>query len=256
MKLSTLPATRRTYWHDSRAPRYSLTFALPLLVLYEVLAALLSSGAGGVRNGAEVLLKSVFVALLGERGPLVFGALLVGSMLVLIVRDARRVSGGLQGSTFMLMFAESALLAALFGTVVGLLTAQVVGVMSGGGIGLTAGSPLAELGWSTALMVSLGAGLYEELLFRIILVSALLWAGRRLFGWGPVASAVFAVAVGALAFSAFHYIGPYGDRLELGSFVFRTIAGVAFSSLYVVRGFGITAWTHALYDVMLLVLRS
>ena len=56
---------------------------------------------------------------------------------------------------------------------------------------------------------------------------------------------------GALVFSAFHYIGPYGDALELGSFTFRAVAGVLFSSLYLLRGFGITAWTHALYDVFL-----
>lgn len=256
MKLTTLPATRRTYWHDSRAPRYSLTFALPLLVLYEALAALLSNGTSGVRNGADVLLKAAFLALMGERGQLVFGALLVGTMLVFIVRDARREKGGLRGATFVAMFAESTVLAATFGTVVGLLTSQVVGAMSGSGIGLSAGSPLEGMGWPTALMVSLGAGLYEELLFRVILVSALLWGSRKLLGWGPVASAMFAVVVGALLFSAFHYIGPFGEPLELGSFVFRAIAGVAFSSLYVVRGFGITAWTHALYDVMLLVLRG
>jgi hypothetical protein len=27
---------------------------------------------------------------------------------------------------------------------------------------------------------------------------------------------------------------------------------VAFSALYLLRGFGITAWTHALYDALLL----
>jgi hypothetical protein len=61
------------------------------------------------------------------------------------------------------------------------------------------------------------------------------------------------VVLGALIFSAFHYIGPYGDRLELGSFTFRAVAGVLFSGMYVLRGFGITAWTHALYDVFLAV---
>ena len=30
------------------------------------------------------------------------------------------------------------------------------------------------------------------------------------------------------------------------------IAGIFFSALYLLRGFGITAWTHALYDVFLL----
>jgi len=64
---------------------------------------------------------------------------------------------------------------------------------------------------------------------------------------------VFAVCLGALIFSAFHYIGPYGEPLELGSFTFRTVAGLLFSGLYVLRGFGITSWTHALYDVLLAV---
>ena len=57
--------------------------------------------------------------------------------------------------------------------------------------------------------------------------------------------------VGALIFSAFHYIGPMGDTLEVGSFVFRTVAGLLLSGLFLVRGFGIAAWTHALYDVFL-----
>lgn len=256
MRLSTLPSTRRTYWHDSRAPRYSLTFAIPLLVLYEVLAAALSNGGSGVRNGADVLLKSAFERVLGERGQLVFGVLLLGTMLALIVRDRRRVSDGLKAGTFALMLAESVALAAVFGTVVGLLTAQLVGTLVGGGVGLSAGTAFDGVGWPTALMVSLGAGLYEELLFRVILVSALLWGAKRIFGWGPVASALFATITGALIFSAFHYVGPFADQMQLGSFVFRTLAGVAFSALYIVRGFGITAWTHALYDVLLLAARG
>jgi hypothetical protein len=60
-----------------------------------------------------------------------------------------------------------------------------------------------------------------------------------------------AAIAGALIFSAFHYIGPYGDAWQVYSFVFRTIAGLFFSGLYLTRGFGVTAWTHALYDVFL-----
>jgi hypothetical protein len=73
----------------------------------------------------------------------------------------------------------------------------------------------------------------------------------RVFRWRPNASAAFAVLIGALIFSAFHYIGPYRDELTHASFTFRTVAGVLFSGLYLLRGFGITAWTHALYDVFL-----
>ena len=99
-------------------------------------------------------------------------------------------------------------------------------------------------------MVSLGAGIYEELLFRVLVVGALAWLAKRVFGWGPVGAGLFATILGALVFSLFHYIGPYGDAFRLSSFAFRAIAGVLFSGLYLTRGFGITAWTHALYDVL------
>src|SRR5213075_1711973 len=100
----------------------------------------------------------------------------------------------------------------------------------------------AEMDWWTRLMVSLGAGIYEELLFRVLLVGAL-------------TAGVTATFVGAAIFSAFHYLGPYGDRWQLYSFAFRMVAGLFFSGLYLARGFGITAWTHALYDVLLLLMQ-
>jgi membrane protease YdiL (CAAX protease family) len=102
-------------------------------------------------------------------------------------------------------------------------------------------------------MISLGAGIYEELLFRVLLVSGLAWLAKTGFGWTGTAAALFAVLSGALVFSAFHYIGPYGDSFQMASFTFRAVAGVLFSGLYLLRGYGITAWTHALYDVFLAV---
>jgi hypothetical protein len=74
---------------------------------------------------------------------------------------------------------------------------------------------------------------------------------RRGFGWGPLPAGAFAAVLGALVFSLFHYVGPLGDPFALGSFTFRAVAGLLFSILYLLRGFGITAWTHALYDVFL-----
>jgi hypothetical protein len=237
-----------SYWQLSKAARYSVTFALPLLVMYELLAAMLNRDApAGLRNGADVLLKSTFSMVAGPRGPVIFGVLLVLAMLAIAFRDARRNGAKLQGPVFLMMLAESAVLALVFGVVVGMITAQLVATLP-----WLASGPLDQVGWPTALMISLGAGLYEELLFRVLLVSALLFLARRVLGLGPFASGALAVMAGALVFSGFHYVGPYGDPFETGSFVFRTIAGVAFSGLYVARGFGITAWTHALYDVFLL----
>ena len=240
------------YWRASRAPRHSLLFALPLLLLYELLAFTLSHDAIlGVRNGADVLLKSLFVGLGGRDGLIAFGLLLVGTAAALVIRDRRR-GGPIEPRIFVLMLAESVVYALLFGLVVGTLTGLLLGgLVAAPGMRLVAEQTPAALSLPTQLMISLGAGIYEELLFRVLLVGALAWGGRRLLGWGPRGAGVMATLVGALVFSAFHYIGPYGDPLDLPSFTFRTLAGLVFSAMYLLRGFGITAWTHALYDVFL-----
>ena len=228
-----------------------MLFALPLLLLYELLSFLLTGSTyAGVRNGADVLLKSAFLHLGGPRGLLVFNVLLLGVGAVLVGRDLRRNPGGLKGRVFGLMTAESALYAVLFGVVVGRLTALVLGaprlLQIGGG----------QLDVPTQLVTSLGAGIYEELLFRVLLTGGLLLLITRVTKWKRTVAVGVAVVASALIFSAFHYIGALGDEFTLQSFTFRFIAGLAFSLLYVTRGLGITAWTHALYDVLITVAQA
>ncbi len=244
----------KSYWYATRAPRYSLLFALPLLIAYELLALSLSYVAlAGVRNGADVLLKSLFVSFGGRDGLLVFGALLVGTGAVLVVRDLRQ-GEPFEGRVFLLMAAESIAHALAFGIIAGTLTGVLLPHLDVALPVLGAGSQeTTGMGLATQLMISLGAGIYEELLFRVLLVGALAWLGRSVLRWGAGASGVFATVIGALIFSGFHYVGPYGDPLELPSFTFRALAGLVFSAMYLARGFGITAWTHAMYDVWLMV---
>src|SRR6267154_2403516 len=119
------------------------------------------------------------------------------------------------------MLLESVVLSLVFGVVVGGLTAALLG---------TPLPPMAmgstdQLGRWTMLMLSLGAGIYEELLFRVVLVGLLAWGAKKVLGWRPLIAGIAATVLGALIFSAFHYIGPFGDRFDVFSFVFRTIAG-------------------------------
>ncbi len=240
------------YAADSRAPRYSILFALPLLVLYEGASALLTHSAVlGVRNGADVLLKSLFITLGGRYGLTIFSIVLIGTGAVLVWRDKRKNREPLRAGYFAAMLGESAAYAVVFGFVVGSLTAALLNVPH-----LLAIQGAAAIDEPTRLVISLGAGIYEELVFRVLLVGMLLWLLRMVLGMGQGGASVLAVILSALIFSAFHYIGPYGDRLTLASFTFRAIAGLVFSALYVTRGLGITAWTHALYDVGLTILQS
>jgi CAAX prenyl protease-like protein len=240
---------KTSYWARTRAPRHSLTFAVPLLLLYEGLAFVLSGNAiAGVRNGADVLLKSLFTALGGRYGLTAFGVVLLGVGAFLVIRDRKR-SGPIEPRLFAGMMIESLVYGALLGLVASTLTGLLLGhyhLAQGG---------FRQFGFATQIMISLGAGIYEELVFRVLLVSGIALACRVLFGWKDRSSAAVATVLGAIIFSGFHYIGPYGDPFQLSSFTFRAVAGLLFTGIYLARGFGIAAWSHALYDVMLAILR-
>jgi hypothetical protein len=135
----------------------------------------------------------------------------------------------------------------LFGSVVAYVTSLVLpfgGLLQIGG---------GRLSWGQNLAASLGAGLYEELVFRLVLCGGSILLLSKL-GVKPGPAAFVGVLASSLVFSLFHYLGPYADPWQLTSFTFRLIAGIAFAGLFYARGFAVAAWTHALYDVFLLFL--
>lgn len=97
--------------------------------------------------------------------------------------------------------------------------------------------------------LSLGAGLYEELFFRVFLVSALFYVIHHFFEGKNFAYALAAI-IAAVAFSGIHYVGEFGDAWTLNSFLFRFLFGLTLNVIYVIRGFGCAAWTHAIYDLI------
>ena len=99
-----------------------------------------------------------------------------------------------------------------------------------------------------AVLGFVGAGIYEELLFRLLLVPPVFLATSRL-GLARAACVIGAVVATSLLFAAAHYLGPQGETFEPASFLFRFTAGAVFAILFVFRGFGIAAGTHALYDI-------
>jgi hypothetical protein len=64
------------------------------------------------------------------------------------------------------------------------------------------------------------------------------------------AAGVVAAAAAAAAFAAAHHIGPYGEPVRADYFLFRAVAGLYFTLLFVMRGFGIAVGAHAGYDVL------
>jgi hypothetical protein len=141
---------------------------------------------------------------------------------------------------------------AAYALAMGAVTSWVVGKVFAGPASLAGQPPF------TGLVMSLGAGFYEELAFRAALfglgakVILGLFVGRRrgVASWAVMA--LWAVACAA-AFSAMHYVGLLGDAFDMRSFVARAVLGLALTFVYVTRGFAAAVWTHALYDVWVLV---
>jgi hypothetical protein len=234
-------APRPTYGGLTRTLTYSYLFVLPLFILYEVGMLFLSRGTGSqVRVGAEVLVRQ-FLALIGVDSTLWIGVLVLVVGAVIVGMERRR-GIVIRPSYFAGMLGESL----VYAVVVGMAVSTLVGA-------IFAAAPPLQIAGSTSLaeglVLSLGAGLYEELLFRLVLVSAI-FGLLRLLPISTAAGYTIAAVVGALIFSGAHYVGPLGYEFTLSSFAFRAIMGLALNGLFLIRGFGIAAMTHALYDVI------
>jgi len=241
---------RHLYHRVSRTGTYGFLSALPLILMYEMLVVFANQDAlTQVRVGAEVWLKQLF-ALIGSAGLATFGAavLIVGFAIFWYERK-RQIP--LRPRFFLWMILESAVYAVLVAVIVsGLVGAILTIAVTGAGVGTL--QNVASMDLSLKLALSIGAGIYEELLFRVILVGGLYLLVRRIAPGRRIAYAIAAI-VGAIIFSWVHYLGPYGDVFTIGSFLFRFFFGLVLNFIFLLRGFGIAAWTHALYDVMLVV---
>ncbi len=94
-----------------------------------------------------------------------------------------------------------------------------------------------------------GAGIYEEVLFRLALFGGLFWLLRRLEMPFLLAFPIAGLTA-AVLFAAAHHAGPYGEAFDGYVFFFRTLAGLYFTLLFQLRGFGVAVGTHACYDVL------
>ncbi|MFT7669879.1 MAG: membrane protease YdiL (CAAX protease family) [Planctomycetota bacterium] len=153
----------------------------------------------------------------------------------------------------------------------GFVAACAFGPIMAYGIGLFGGfeNEVAPLAADTGLPVAarvFGAAAFEELLFRVGLFSLLFVLSRRVllfFGARDRVSSwtsEFLAAVGAaLAFAAMHlsvctaWLGESGESFDAAMFAWRFLAGLLLALLFRWRGPGVAAWTHALFNLALLI---
>jgi membrane protease YdiL (CAAX protease family) len=106
------------------------------------------------------------------------------------------------------------------------------------------------------IVTGIGAGIYEELVFRLILICLLMLLLQDVLRLDHKNSIVLSVLISAALFSAHHHIDFLSGRPNVidpfnwTRFAFRTLAGIYFAILFAIRGFGITAGTHAFYNII------
>jgi hypothetical protein len=232
------------YWTDARRPLSCLLFLAPLIAIYEAGVLMLAdSEPDQLRNGADYWMRSL-LSVAGLSQILLLPILVIAVLLTWHLM--RRHSWHVRLETQVGMLAESVALAVLLigvGQLHHLLFLQLQ-------------SPHAQemlqmqiSGKVTQAVSFIGAGVYEEVMFRLLLVPLAFWV-FRLFEFPSRWAAVMAAISTSFVFALAHHIGPTADAFNLFTFSFRAAAGMFFAAVFFLRGFGITVGCHAAYDLL------
>lgn len=228
------------YFKESESAWQSLIFLLPWIVVYEV-GTWYFTFDPATRTEQRIVAFTMLrdaLASLGATARWVAPASVVSVLLGMAIcrRERLRVSVGTQA----VMLLESILLAGPL-LLLGLLVARLPGLANREVLG-------------EGLILSIGAGVYEELIFRLLTFAALHFFLADFLNLPSRVVVPMIVGGSAVAFSLYHYWGP--EEFAPQTFVFRTLAGVFFGCVLLCRGFGITAGCHAAYDVLVVLLRG
>ncbi len=243
LSIEPTPSSLKEYATESTRPLVCLAFVAPLLVIYELGIVLL--GPHALRNGADTWLRNLLECV-GFGQYFLLPLLTCG--ILLAWHHTRHDRWSLQGGVLPTMFLESMLFALLLFAVAHLQRA-VFGPVPAANVCSSGGSLSASM--VSRLIGYCGAGIYEELLFRLMILPAIAGA-LKLAGLHWRASWLWGIVATSLLFSAAHYqlFTPGGYHFDWYSFSFRFAAGSFFAILFVLRGFGIAAGAHALYDIL------
>jgi hypothetical protein len=244
------PAKPSAHLADKPGAWVDLGLTLPVFLAYHIGVVFLP-----MKNASDYVTRPLLALANGNRGgyiamTLALGVIFAGVFALLGRGHAFRPSKFLQIAGEGIVYAIAMRLGANY----------VVGRLPIGG--------MKDVDPVTGVVMSLGAGFYEEIAFRVVLFGlgakllVVLFArpAARTATGAPTLSLkaimvtlVWAVAAAAV-FSGAHYVGSLGDAPQLGSFVFRLVLGLALSLIYSTRGFAAAVWAHAAYDVWVMVL--
>ena len=218
--------------------RVDLALTLPIFIAYHLGVVFLN-----IRNASDVVTAVLMQLAEGNKAVYLLITLGIGVVFATVFGILGR------GHAFKLTkFVQIAIEGVAYAFLMRLAGSFVVGEMFAGKITIH-GFP--------GFIMSLGAGFYEELTYRFLLFGVGSYVLRTLlFAKGTLRGSIMSwgwAVVAAGVFSAMHYIGPMSDNFELKSFVFRWVLGMVLTLIFVFRGFAAAVWSHAFYDVWVMV---
>ncbi len=226
---------RANYWKASRDPAVSYIFLIPLLAIYEIGVLFVPSAL----NGAGFIFKRLFTDFTPRWGVLILNLICLALLFFSMGRATEMRKG--RPAIYWSMAAESAAWAVVL----------LVAAFAWGRWRLQLAVPKVL----EDVIASAGAGLYEEAVFRFLLLGGLVALIRDFLRGPPSFALPVAIGISAALFSyAHHAIG--GEAWDPAIFWFRTMMGVLLGVIYLLRGLGIVAYAHALYNVFVAVLQS
>ena len=253
----SVPSSSGSYFNETRKPIYALLLTIPFLAGYEL--GILFGGLVGDHsiNGGDWVVRAIFSNISSMHGATL--SVLVMGAVFLFYSIRQGASWKWNGGTYALALAESLFWAVCLTVIAGLVndlmrpaSAGAPVSFNGPELGVFDRQISAALGRFQRLALFCGAGVFEELVFRVMLLLPLFW----FIAWSDRVSKtrafITASVIAALVFSAFHYrvFTGAGDPFNLTSFIFRFLAGLYFTAICYKRNFGIAVAAHAMYDII------
>jgi len=233
-----------SYVERTRHPSINLLFLMPWLLFYVLCWWKLGDG---IETQAAASLRSL-LRLLGRRGLFALQLVTCLALCVLVLRRLRAARA--DAAVFPGMFFEGIVYGFLLEPVAWALLRTQGWVERRLGIGLF--HPPVGLTEVRNLAIAVGAGIFEELLFRGILCWGLFRLLKDVIGADRWTSGAISILASAFLFSAYHHWGPGGEPWDALRFTFRFYAGVVLGVIFLTRGLGIAAFAHGFYDALVL----
>ncbi len=264
-ELRSTIAAEAGYFARTARPVYALFFLLPFIIIYEILVLLvnpqlLTEPVSNVR-GAVVSFVWVqnFLNYLGmdTKNAWLFAPVVV-ILTLLVIQLFSRQNWKVRLGDLPVMAVECLVLAVPL-IVLALVLNRGTNVPANS-IGFQYDSPSHNIAMD--LLTGIGAGIYEELIFRLILISLSMVFFETVLGIRRIRAVIISVIISSVLFSLHHHFvflnGQFAkaETFTMTRFAFRTVAGVFFAVIFAARGFGIAAGTHAFYDIIATLLNA